>query len=106
MLQIKDIAVATQANNVNIFTEAMQLQKDRATLEIVTTGVDAETKAILKISASGKHYSMPHEDAEVIIPLGSQVINVPFEGLTPGCNIEVYFDKQTALVGTFSATIL
>lgn len=95
--------VATQANNVNIFDEKMEIDKDKVTVEIKVTGTDAATKATLMISASGENFSQPHDDAVIEIPAGDQVKNVPFEGLTPGIYVEVYFDKQTASSGTFEA---
>lgn len=100
------IDVATHPENTNIFSDKMQMQKDRVTLEVVPDNTDAEIKVILMVSASGNNFAKISEDAEVIIPAGSATVVVAFEGLTPMSFLKVYLDKGDATGGTLTASLL
>lgn len=106
MKTAKNLAIATLANDENIFDAPLELMQDKVTVEIVVSDADAATRATLKTSASGQNFSTPHDDAVIEIEAGDSVVNVPFEGLTPGTFVEVHFDKLTATTGTLTAAIV
>lgn len=105
MENIKNVDVATQANNVNLFNNPLQLKEHNVGVEIKVTGTDAPTKAILATSITGRNFSQPHDEAVIEIPAGDQTLNVLFEGVVPGHLAGLYFDKLTATQGTLEAAI-
>lgn len=102
----KDINVATEANGVSVFTEPLQLIHNKVGVEIKVTGADAPTKATLVTSVTGKNFSAPDAELCIIeIPAGTDIVNVPFDGLAPGNFASLFFDKLTATQGVIEMAI-